>query len=64
TGDVTQVDLPPGRPSGLIQVQEILKSIDGIKFSFFTGEDVVRHELVQKIIKAYQKLDQKKNDKK
>lgn len=55
TGDVTQIDLPPGKPSGLIQVQEILKDIEGIKFIQFTGMDVVRHELVQEIIKAYDK---------
>jgi len=57
TGDVTQSDLPGGKPIGLLQVQEILKDIDGIKFIYFTGEDVVRHELVQKIIEAYQKLN-------
>lgn len=55
TGDVTQIDLPPGKPSGLIQVQEILKDIEGIKFIYFSGKDVVRHELVQEIIKAYDK---------
>jgi len=56
TGDVTQIDLPAGKPSGLIQVQKILKGIEGISFVSFTGQDVVRHELVQKIIKAYQQL--------
>lgn len=59
TGDVTQIDLPAGKPSGLIQVQEILKDIEGIRFVFFTGQDVVRHELVQEIIKAYQRLTEK-----
>ncbi|MCM8779956.1 MAG: PhoH family protein, partial [Candidatus Omnitrophica bacterium] len=57
TGDITQSDLPGGKPIGLLQAQEILKEIDGIKFIYFTGEDVVRHELVQKIIEAYQKLN-------
>lgn len=55
TGDVTQSDLPKGTPMGLIEVQTILKGINGIKFIFLTGEDVVRHELVQRIIEAYEK---------
>jgi phosphate starvation-inducible PhoH-like protein len=55
TGDITQSDLPGGRPLGLLQAQEILKEISGIKFNYFTGEDVVRHALVQKIIEAYAK---------
>ncbi len=59
TGDVTQVDLPSDRPSGLVQVQSLLKDILGIKFVTFTGQDVVRHELVQEIIRAYAKLDEK-----
>ncbi len=53
TGDVTQVDLPSGKISGLIEVRELLKDIEGIKFIYFSEKDVVRHELVQKIIKAY-----------
>ncbi|MCM8770387.1 MAG: PhoH family protein [Candidatus Omnitrophica bacterium] len=55
TGDITQSDLPGGKPIGLLQAQELLKDIEGIKFVYFTGADVVRHELVQKIIEAYQK---------
>jgi phosphate starvation-inducible protein PhoH and related proteins len=55
TGDITQSDLPGGEPVGLIQAQEILKDIEGIKFIQLTGADVVRHELVQQIIKAYEK---------
>ena len=54
TGDVTQVDLPAERVSGLIQVQGILANIPGIQFVTFSGQDVVRHELVQEIIKAYE----------
>ncbi|MFQ5455832.1 MAG: PhoH family protein [Nitrospirota bacterium] len=54
TGDITQVDLPVGRPSGLIEVQKILSGIDGIEFIYFTQKDVVRHRLVQEIIKAYE----------
>lgn len=59
TGDITQVDLPTGRTSGLIHVQSVLKDIEGIAFSYFTEKDVVRHELVQKIIRAYEKNDKK-----
>ena len=54
TGDNTQSDLPYGRESGLNHVQKILKDIKGIAFVYFTGEDVVRHALVQEIIKAYE----------
>lgn len=57
TGDLTQSDLPVGKHSGLIQVTSLLKDINGIKFINFTSEDVVRHELVQEIIKAYANLD-------
>jgi phosphate starvation-inducible PhoH-like protein len=55
TGDITQSDLPDGKPIGLLQAQEILKRIEGIKFIYFTGSDVVRHAIVQKIIEAYDK---------
>jgi phosphate starvation-inducible PhoH-like protein len=55
TGDATQSDLPAGRESGLHHVGRILKQIKGIKFIYFTGKDVVRHPLVQEIIKAYEK---------
>ena len=55
TGDVTQVDLPADRVSGLIEVREILREIDGIKFIHFDERDVVRHRLVQEIVKAYEK---------
>ncbi len=59
TGDMTQSDLPEGKPIGLIQAQEILKNIDGIKFILLTGDDVVRHELVQRIIEAYERFTKK-----
>ncbi len=59
TGDITQSDLPGGKAAGLLQVQEILKDTEGIKFIYFSGEDIVRHELVQDIIKAYEKLNEK-----
>ena len=54
TGDITQIDLPNGRNSGLIEVQKILEGIEGIRFIYFTNRDVVRHKLVQQIIKAYE----------
>lgn len=54
TGDITQIDLPTDRISGLIQVQGILANVPGIQFVPFSGHDVVRHELVQEIIKAYE----------
>jgi len=53
TGDVTQVDLPGHKVSGLIQIQDVLMNIPGLAFSYFDGKDVVRHELVQKIVAAY-----------
>jgi phosphate starvation-inducible PhoH-like protein len=55
TGDMTQSDLPGAKPIGLLQAQEILKEIEGIKFIYFSGADVVRHALVQRIIQAYEK---------
>ncbi len=60
TGDITQVDLPANRPSGLIEAQNILQRIDGIRFVFFTKIDVVRHRLVQEVIQAYEELDERK----
>jgi phosphate starvation-inducible PhoH-like protein len=53
TGDITQVDLPASRPSGLIEIQTVLKHVAGIRFVYFTDKDVVRHELVSEIVKAY-----------
>jgi phosphate starvation-inducible protein PhoH and related proteins len=53
TGDVTQVDLPSGRKSGLVEAQQVIRDIQGIAFIHFTDRDVVRHHLVQMIIKAY-----------
>jgi phosphate starvation-inducible PhoH-like protein len=55
TGDVTQTDLPEGKPSGLIEARDLLKGINGIKFVYFSREDVIRHPLVQKIIEAYER---------
>ncbi len=55
TGDITQIDLPREQASGLIQVQGILESIDGIAFVHFAHQDVVRHKLVQRIVEAYKR---------
>ena len=55
TGDITQIDLPGGRSSGLIEAQKIIEGIEGIQFVYFTNKDVVRHKLVQQIIKAYER---------
>lgn len=54
TGDVTQIDLPQGKRSGLIEAERILSKVEGIEFIYFTEKDVVRHRLVQMIIKAYE----------
>jgi phosphate starvation-inducible PhoH-like protein len=57
TGDITQIDLPPGKTSGLIEVNRILKGIKDIRFIYFSDKDVVRHPLVREIIKAYEKAE-------
>ncbi len=59
TGDITQIDLQHKRNSGLVQIQHILQDIRGIKYIYFTNEDVVRHSLVQEIIKAFNKFENK-----
>ena len=59
TGDATQIDLPKGERSGLIQAAQILEGIEGISFSHFNSKDVVRHRLVQKIVEAYDEHDRK-----
>ncbi len=55
TGDITQIDLPRGKVSGLNDAIRVLDGIPGIAFHYFTGQDVVRHELVQRIIEAYER---------
>jgi phosphate starvation-inducible PhoH-like protein len=57
TGDITQVDLPRHNMSGLRQVIEVLKGVQGISFTFFNAKDVVRHPLVQKIVTAYDRYE-------
>lgn len=64
TGDITQIDLPAGRPSGLIEAKNILQGIEDIKFVFFSKKDVVRHRLVQEVIKAYEELEEKQGGRK
>lgn len=61
TGDVTQIDLPPGQPSGLIEAQRLLKEVEGLSFCYLSKLDVVRHPLVQKIVEAYEKETQPTN---
>jgi len=56
TGDITQIDLPPGKPSGLIEVKELLKGIPGLAFAYLSKADIVRHPLVQRIVDAYEHL--------
>ena len=62
TGDVTQIDLPSGKVSGLVEVEQILGNTEGIQFVYFTEIDVVRHPLVSEIIKAYNHLTRKKTN--
>ncbi|KPU28365.1 phosphate starvation protein PhoH [Caloranaerobacter sp. TR13] len=63
TGDITQIDLPNGKPSGLKQVSQILEGIKGIEFIYLGKQDVVRHQLVQRIIEAYDKFENRKKQK-
>jgi len=60
TGDITQIDLPNGTRSGLIETVDILTEVEGLKFVYFTDKDVIRHRLVQDIIKAYERAESKK----
>jgi len=60
TGDITQIDLPSNKQSGLIESKKILADIQGIEFAFFSKRDVVRHKLVQDIIRAYEELEMEK----
>ena len=62
TGDVTQIDLPKDKMSGLRHVLEVLKEVDGISFTFFCARDVVRHPLVQKIVSAYELYERNQHD--
>mgnify|MGYP000491605064 CR=1 FL=1 len=57
TGDVTQIDLPPGKTSGLRDAVDVLHEVDGVSFTFFNAHDVVRHDLVQRIVRAYDRRE-------
>ncbi len=59
TGDITQIDLPSGKKSGLVDAENILKGIEGIKVVYFSRADVVRHKLVQEIVKAYERHERR-----
>lgn len=61
TGDITQIDLPGGRQSGLKHAQLVLSKVKGISFTEFNSKDVVRHALVQRIVDAYEKIEEKEN---
>ncbi len=59
TGDITQIDLPAGKESGLNNAVEVLKNVTGVAFTYFTPKDVVRHQLVQRIVTAYEESDRR-----
>lgn len=61
TGDATQIDLPGGTQSGLLHVMEVLREVEGISFTYFGAQDIVRHPLVQSIVEAYQRYDASRN---
>ena len=61
TGDVTQIDLPDGKKSGLIEAQKLLKGVEGIEICRLRGVDVIRHELVKRIIDAYESHEKPKD---
>ena len=61
TGDITQIDLPKEKKSGLVHALEVLNGVDGIRMVYLTHKDVVRHELVQRIIKAYEKHESRRS---
>jgi phosphate starvation-inducible PhoH-like protein len=61
TGDVTQIDLPAARTSGLVEAMKVVSKIEGIDFVYFDERDVVRHKLVQQIVKAYESFTSERN---
>ncbi|MEC7905890.1 MAG: PhoH family protein [Verrucomicrobiota bacterium] len=62
TGDITQIDIPPHKTSGLLEIRKVIKSLKGIDFHEFGSQDVVRHHLVQKIVDAYQSHREREQD--
>jgi phosphate starvation-inducible protein PhoH and related proteins len=63
TGDITQIDLPSGKTSGLVEATKILKDIESIRIVYFTRMDVVRHRLVQEIVRAYERYESRDAEK-
>ena len=63
TGDITQVDLDGGRPSGLRTIRRVLRNVTGISFIELTGDDVVRHRIVAAIVEAYRKHEERLREK-
>jgi phosphate starvation-inducible PhoH-like protein len=57
TGDITQIDLPPGQLSGLVEAAQVLEGVEGVAICRFSDRDVVRHPLVQRLVQAYGRLD-------
>jgi phosphate starvation-inducible PhoH-like protein len=57
TGDITQIDLPPGQPSGLLEAARVLEGVEGVSICRFSEADVVRHPLVQRLVRAYEQHD-------
>ena len=62
TGDITQIDLPRGQKSGLVEAREVLKRVRGVAFTYFQSTDVVRHPLVQRIVNAYERHGKARTD--
>ncbi len=62
TGDITQIDLPAGKTSGLVEIGQLLKDIKDLSFIYFSEKDVVRHKLVKEIVKAYDKYEKSRNN--
>ncbi|OHB74784.1 MAG: hypothetical protein A2Z34_10065 [Planctomycetes bacterium RBG_16_59_8] len=59
TGDITQIDLPPNKISGLVDIQRVLKEVEGISFVYLTSRDIVRHPIVQRIVDAYERREKR-----
>jgi phosphate starvation-inducible PhoH-like protein len=62
TGDITQIDLPSGKASGLVEARTVLGGIEGIKIVYFSEKDVIRHRLVQEIVRAYDKYERRQKE--
>ena len=62
TGDITQIDLPNARRSGLLEAIDVLKNVEGLAFAYFDDSDVVRHHLVQRIVRAYDEHKSRASD--